>query len=119
MKIQLNEDHFLESDANCVALYKILKSINPKTGERNRSALGYWPDFGHAAAGYLDYRVKTSVAEDIKALAAELKQAKEEVRLRCRLSRRGGLVSLGEPVQPELPTPPKIQIDPAALPDIG
>ena len=78
MRIQLDEDHFLNTDNFCCWITREKPNKDGKVNPRNMS--GYYPTFTGAVESYIERRIKTSEATEISELKNEIEALKAEVR---------------------------------------
>ena len=83
MKIALDEKHFLNSDQysywiTCLVTYTSKKTGEEKTVERRVS--GYTRNFIDAVNSFIENKIRSSEATELKQLKDEIQQLKKEVR---------------------------------------
>lgn len=78
MKIKLDEKHYLNSDQYNYWITALVKDKNGKPVERRKS--GYMTDLEGAVVSYIDQHIKSSETGDFKALIAEVKELKKQVK---------------------------------------
>ncbi len=77
MKIKLDEKKYLNSDKYCLWITTLYADKTGKVSEKRIS--GYYQSFNKAVEDYIDKRVHSSEAEDIKALNKEIQELKKTV----------------------------------------
>ena len=78
MKIDLDDKHILNSDPYC---YWITKKIKSKTGKiREERVSGYHPYFDQVCWDYIDRKIRSSEATEIKQLYEEVRELKKTIK---------------------------------------
>lgn len=78
MKIKLDDNHYLNSDAYCFWITCECKSRNGKSYEKRVS--GFCRGFEDAVDNYIDGRIKTSTSDDIIQIRNDVKAIKTMVK---------------------------------------
>ena len=79
MKIPLDDNHILVSEETCCWIVRITpKKDKPGTYERRVS--GYHPTFAGAVASYIDKKINSLEATEVRQLAEAVEELKAEVR---------------------------------------
>lgn len=79
MKIKLDNTHSLHSDPQCYWVTTTVKS--EKTGkDYERIVSGYYANANDCINSYIDRKIRSSEAEDIKQLYKEVEELKKQVK---------------------------------------
>lgn len=78
MKIQLDDKHILVSEETCCW---IMQTVTPEKGKPyERRVSGYVPTFQMAVESYIDKKINSLQATEIRQLANAIEELKSEVR---------------------------------------
>lgn len=79
MKIKLSEDYVLCSDKYCYWVGKIRKNAKPNAKKDHDVVSGYYATLDKVIKSYIDENIKTSEAEELKALNQEIEDLKKTI----------------------------------------
>ena len=113
IEIDLGYNYLLTSDGVCFTLHKL--NLNKNTGNRDRSAIGYYTDLTQVFDKFANHRIMTSDARELSMIADMIAEIKASVIGALTLNAKDLVLDAGIEVRedkPPAPKPPKLKAPP-------